>query len=69
MNIKLLFSASTTNQIKAHIRCFGYAMYNCARYDAIGENVVKFNWCWTLDMAYLMYGITKGHSIFAVDET
>ena len=54
MNIKLLLSASITNPINAHVHSFGYALYNCVSDDAVGENVFKLNWCWTLDVDHFM---------------
>ena len=42
------------NPIKAHVHSFVYALYNCVSDDAVGANVVKLNWCWTLDVANFM---------------
>ena len=48
------FPASITKPIKAHVHSFGSALYNCVSDDEVGDNVVKLNWCLTLDVAYFM---------------
>ena len=39
---------------KLHVHIFGAVLYNCVSDDADGNNVVKLNCCWTLDVAHLM---------------
>ena len=68
-NMKMFLSKSITKPKKAHVHSFGYEFYNNFSDDAVGENVVKLNWCWTLDMDHFMYGITNWNSIFAVYKT
>ena len=46
--------ASITKPLKSHIHSFGSELYNCVIDYAVGNNVVKFNWCWTLDVAHFM---------------
>ena len=66
---ELFLSESITNPIKANVHSFGSTLYNCVSYDDVGDNVVKLNLCWTLDVEHFMKGIAKGKSISAVDET
>ena len=49
-----LFCVSITKPIKAHVHSIGSAMYDCVTDDSVGENVVKLNWFWTLDVAHFM---------------
>ena len=69
--MKMIFFllTSITKPIKLHVHIFGSELYICVSYDAVGEYVVKLNWCWTLDVARFMQGIAKGKIVFAIDET
>ena len=66
---EMFFVVTDHKSNKKHVHSFGSVLYNCVSDDAVGDNVVKFNWCWTLDVVHLMQGIKKGNSIFDVDET
>ena len=54
MNMKLFLSTSITKPIKARVHSFESVLYNSVSDDAVGDNVVKLNWCWTLDVTHLM---------------
>ena len=69
INVKLFLSTSSTKPIKAHVHSFGSVLYNFFGDVAVGNNVVKLNWCWTLDVSHFMWIISKVHSSFSVDKT
>ena len=54
MNVKLFLSTSITKPIKLYVHSFGSTLYNCVSDDAVHDNVVKLNWCWTLYVAHSM---------------
>ena len=45
---------SITKPIKAHVHSVGSALHNCVSDDIVGNNDVKLNWCWTLDVAHFI---------------
>ena len=51
---KIVFFNIDHESKKAHVRRFGSVLYNCVSDDAVGDNVVKLNKCWNLDVKYLM---------------
>ena len=51
---EFFLSELITKPIKSHVHSFGPALYNCVSDDAVCDNVVKLNWCWTLDVARFM---------------
>ena len=49
-----LLSTLITKPIKLHVCSFVSVLYNCVSDGTFGENVFKFNWCWTLDVSNFM---------------
>ena len=52
--LELFLLTSIMKLIKAHVRSFGYVLYNCGNDDDVGDNVVRFNLCCTLDETHFM---------------
>ena len=54
INMKKNWRHQSGSQKITNVYIFAYVFYNCVGDDAVCDNVVKFNWCWTLDGDHFM---------------